>query len=498
MSSPARSKDSAERFYAFSGAILFKNSSLAAAPGVLRGNVPEHPSVVEVSSVVNAGALHDLLSVPKRRATSVPPARKFDKSGQIEKSSPLKSPGAARGVQCARARGAHLDQGSLNRAPNSPRAVSIRADDVRRRMMYVRERQAAYDKYNALPRNVPNRAWSEAEFAAKLDGVMGDNELKRAASQKLVLTEAMAEQREQRRHEEWTKAVYEPIVTAIADKVDAEFPAIHNARRAAYDGFLRATDPENVTGGRVFLDGNTVGGGSQAYNPWELRESATVRVRVPVKDPLKIILDKRAREAALVREVADRTGGSERTYKAHEWLDRSPERLPAPSWTRGMLETLPFGHFEAVDARTAQGAKMAFAGKDNEAHRQGFDFDETASFERTQMGRVVDVDKEFPRGRRTGEFYGQNKPTHTTRHVVPGTVYDYFKGSDAHFTDKALLDPVRPAAMAAQPAKRGDYGTPHSPRLPRKLGSDPLPDKVRAETWAGHILAANGGAGVAK
>lgn len=371
-------------------------------------------------------------------------------------------------------------------------------------MLYVRERQAAYDRYNALPRNVPDRSWSEAEFASKLDSVMGDNDMKRAASLKLQLATAMADQREQRRHAEWTKAVYEPIVTAIADRVDAEFPAIHKARRTAYDGFLRATDPENVTGGRIFLDGNSVGGGSQAYNPWELRESATVRVRVPVKDPLKIILDKRAREAALVKDVKDRTGGSGASsgsfLRTHEWLDRDPERLPAPSWTRGMLETLPFGHFEAVDARAAQGGTMAFAGKDNEASRQGFDFDEPASFERTQTGRLVDSDREFPRGKRAGDMYEQNRRTDTVRHVVPGTVYDYFQGSDAHFTDRPLLDPVRTTAMAAQTTARGDYGTPHSPRLgvSRKLGADPLPDAVKASTWAGHILAANGGAGVTK
>lgn len=374
------------------------------------------------------------------------------------------------------------------------------ADDVRRRMLYVRERQAAYDRYNALPRNVPDRTWSEADFAAKLDSVMGDNELKRAAAHKLYLAEAMVEQREQRRHAEWTKAVYEPIATAIADRVDADFPAIHNARVAAYDGFLRATDVENVTGGRIFLDGNTVGGGSRAYNPWELRESATVRVRVPVKDPLKIILDKRAREAAEIRGAqfaggAGASASARKVGKGHEWLDRAPDRLAAPSWARIQLET-SHAHFEAVDAR---GATMAFAGRDTASHRQGFDFDEPASFSRTATGRLVKNDAEFPIGKRAGYANGLNRLTKTTRHVVPGTVYDYSGGSgDAHFTDKALLDTVRPAAMGAQPTARATFGVPHSPRngLSRKLGSDPLPDTIKASTWAGHILEARGGAGV--
>ena len=167
-------------------------------------------------------------------------------------------------------------------------------------MEYIRERQAAYDRYNELPRNIPDQNWSEAAFAAQLDAVMGDNDMKRAANKKLALVEAMAEQREQRRHADWTKRVYEPTVTAIADAVDLNFARIHTARMNAYDGFLKATDPEGMGGGRVFLSGNSVGAGAGAYNPWELRESATVRVRVPVSDPLKVILDKRAREAALL------------------------------------------------------------------------------------------------------------------------------------------------------------------------------------------------------
>ena len=377
-------------------------------------------------------------------------------------------------------------------------------------MLYVRERQAAYDRYNALPRAVPDRTWSEAAFAAKLDSVMGDNELKREATRKLHLAEAMVEQRELRRHAEWSKAVYEPIATAIADRVDAEFPHIHSARRAAYDGFLRATDVENVSGGRVFLDGNSVGGGSAAYNPWELRESATVRVRVAVRDPLKVILDTRAREAAVIKGARAVSGGSasmarsggggagSRGATAHEWLDRDPERLPAPAWTRGMLETQSC-HFEAVDARAALGGTMAFAGKDTASSRQGFDFDAPDALTRTAAGRTAEVDAEFPIGKRAGAaFYPQSKPTTTTRHVVPGVVYDYFKGTDGIYTDRPLLDPVRPTMMAAQPTAPATFGTPHSPRngLSRKLGSDPLPDTVKATTWAGHILAAGGGAGV--
>ena len=97
MSSPIRPKDSAERFYAFSGSVLFRNSDLSPKPGVLTlQNVRERPSVVEVSSTVNQEKLCDLLSVPKRRSASVPPQRSFDKSGHIARSPPERSPGASR------------------------------------------------------------------------------------------------------------------------------------------------------------------------------------------------------------------------------------------------------------------------------------------------------------------------------------------------------------------------------------------------------------------
>ena len=193
-------------------------------------------------------------------------------------------------------------------------------------------------------------------------------------------------------------------------------------------------------------------------------------------------------------------GGAEGAVN-HEVLSRSPERLKPQEWTRIQLETSRHGHFEAVESRTGGGFNMAFAGMDTASHRQGFDFDPQSSFTKTATGRVREVDAEFPIGKRVGSVYPQNIPSaKTTRHVVPHTIYDYKGGSDKHFHDKELLDTVRPIGMGAQPANSHFYGVPQSPRLgvTPKMGDQPLPDTIKAQSWAGHIIAVGGGAGVTK
>lgn len=218
-------------------------------------------------------------------------------------------------------------------------------------MLYIRARQAEYDRYNALPRKLPDRTWDEAEFAARLDGVMEDNEVKRGAVLKVKLKEAMEEQNAERRHEEWTRQVYLPIATTVAASVDAAFPAIHRERQRAMEGYLRATDPENVSGGKVFLNGNSAGG-AQSYDPWALNARSTIRASVPIKDPLKTVLQKRVEESRLLRG-GDTVPASLHPHRArvHEVLDRDPQRLDPSGWVLGNLETQPFGHFEVADAK---------------------------------------------------------------------------------------------------------------------------------------------------
>ena len=387
-----------------------------------------------------------------------------------------------------------------------PRTVSYRADlsgrvvapphhspskgDLQQRMAYVRARQAEYDRYNALPRRLPDRTWDEAAFAAHLDDVMGDNEVKRSATLKVKLKEAMEEQVAERRHQQWERQVYLPIANSVAAGVDAAFQGIHRERLAAYEGYLKATDPENVSRGMVFLGGNTAGGAA-GYNPWLLNTHSTVRARVAVQDPLKTVLTKRAQESAMLAGAPGSASASPRgggRPGRHEVVDKDPQRLHPSGWVLGQLETAPFGHFEVQDARrAATGATMAFSGKDTESTWRGYDFDPPHSFGATGpmgrpgAGRLAEVDAEFPVGKRMeanprrapGVLYSQRgsleESMRVQSHRVSGKVYDYSgaAGSDGVFTDGPLLDTVRPTLTAGplapppRPAAEG-YGLPQS------------------------------------
>jgi hypothetical protein len=100
-----------------------------------------------------------------------------------------------------------------------------------------------------------------------------------------------------------------PYLRDVAAGVDASFASIHKERLAAYDGYLKAADPENVSRGMVFLGGNTAGGAA-GYNPWALNAHATVRARVAVQDPLKTVLTKRAQEAVMLSGGSSGAGRS--------------------------------------------------------------------------------------------------------------------------------------------------------------------------------------------
>lgn len=343
-------------------------------------------------------------------------------------------------------------------------------------MEAVRARQAEYDRLNDLPRLLPDRTWDEGAFAAALDHVQGDpSGAKRAAAQRLALVDAMARQKAQRRHGEWTKLVYEPIASEIARSVDAAFPVHCAARRAAHGDYLRASDAggkaTRTTSGHVFLDSTPGLGGAGAgplnYNAFDLSARATVRTRVSVRDPLKALPDKAAREASLLKGVmglhsssaaippAPSSVGPRSPYGA---VHKAPHRLPATSWTRGMLATLPFGHFEAAEERAGGVFNMAFAGKDNESSIRFCAYDPPHSYARDSRGRLVDVDAEFPRGIRTvlhggihhnGDGYVQHKAVavtalNTVRHRVHGKVY---MREDSVFSDGPLLDGVRTTVM---------------------------------------------------
>jgi len=361
-------------------------------------------------------------------------------------------------------------------------------------MQFVRARQAEYDRYNALPRNIPDRTWNEAEFAAKLDGVMCDNEVKRGAVLKVKLKEAMEDQVAERRHAEWTNKVYLPIANTLAASVDASFPAIHRERQRAMEGYLRATDPENVSGGLVFLNGNQAGG-AQSYDPWVINSRASIRVGCTVQDPLKTVLHKREEEDALLATArgdsnpAAATSASKlhpRRHRVHEWLDAAPRRLAPEGWGLGNLETQPFGHFEIAEARSGGVFNMAFAGMDTASTWRGYDFDPASSFAQTGpcgrpgVGRVKEIDAEFPYGKRMeedpkrapGKLYSQRgsleeSSERMTIHRIQGRVYDYAggeAGKDGVFSDAPLLDRVRPSHMEQVPPSipAQGYGNPHS------------------------------------
>ena len=123
-----------------------------------------------------------------------------------------------------------------------------------------------------------------------------------------------------------------------------------------------------------------------------------------------------------------------------------------------MLETLPFGHFEAAEERAGGVFNMAFAGRDNESSVRFRDYDGPESYARDTRGRLVDVDAEFPRGIRTvqgggmhhsGDGYVQHKSLavtalDTVQHRVHGKVYSR---EDGVFSDGPLLDDVRTTVM---------------------------------------------------
>ena len=439
----------------------------APASGTLRAP-SDAPNVVTCVPTVQLDTLRASLAVPPLRPTTV--AYRADLSGRI--TSPV-----------------------LQKASKS---------DLQQRMAFVRARQAEYDRYNALPRRLPDRSWNEAAFAAHLDDVLGDNEAKRTATLKVKLKEAMEEQVAERRHQEWTKQVYLPIANSVAAGVDASFASIHRERLAAYEGYLKAADPENVSRGMVFLGGNSAGGAS-GYNPWALNANSTVRARVTVKDPLKTVLTKRAQEAVMLSggsSGAGRSGTPPERAGVHETLDRSPQRLHPSGWVLGNLETQPFGHFEVKELRSGGVTEMAFAGKDTESTWRGYDFDAPSSYTQTGTlgragtGRLREVDAEFPIGKRMelnprqapGILYPQRSSLQESMrvqaHRVHEKVYAYGSAGDGVFTDAPLLDAVRPAVMAgpaavlSKPVADG-YGNPHTALAGRnRYMQDPYPRHI--------------------
>jgi hypothetical protein len=398
---------------------------------------------------------------------------------------------------------------SLTTAPRAL-APAPSAAEIKQRQDHVRARQAEYDRYNALPRKLPSRAWNEGEFAARLDSVMGDNELKRGALMKVKLKEAMTEQTAARRHEQWEKQVYLPIATAVAGAVDANFAAIRKTRLDAMEGYLRATDAEGVGGGFVFLDGNTGGASARAgrassYNPWAVN-GATVRAHVTVRDPLKVVLEKRSQESALLAGAMPPVtplrrsgggGGGGGGGPAKGWLDGAPDRLPAHNWTLGFIETQPFGHFEVAEAKSGGAFQMAFARRDTASTWRGYDFDGAGAYTQRQGvhggTRLAEVDAEFPIGKKFGypQRMGADQTARTVRHHVPRGVYDYaLGGADGLFTDEKLLDPVRPALMAtvAPSVPSAGYGATHMPRLGagKTMGAEPYPREVGVQLGASY------------
>jgi hypothetical protein len=445
--------------------------------GTLRPREPA-PTRVTLEPTVALDALEQTLTVPARLLRPTTVAYRSDLSGSIV----------------------------------SPSRQTASKADLQQRMALIRARQAEYDRYNALPRRLPNRGWSEAEFAAHLDDVMGDNEAKRTATLKVKLKEAMEEQVAERRHQQWTRQVYLPIANSVAAGVDASFASIHRERLAAYEGYLKASDPENASRGLVFLGGNTAGGAA-GYNPWALNAHATVRARVAVQDPLKTVLTKRAQEAVLLGSSSAGGGGGggaasprQPTGRAgvHEVMDRSPQRLHPSGWVLGNLETQPFGHFEVKELRAGGTLDMAFAGKDTASTWRGYDFDgkesfgETGPVGRAGSGRVREVDAEFPVGKRfevnpraaPGVLYPQRSSLQESyrvaTHRVSGRVYDYrgSGGSDGVFTDAPLLDAVRPAvtggpaAVLSKPQEEG-FAVPHSTLVGRnRYGQAAFPKQI--------------------
>jgi hypothetical protein len=168
---------------------------------------------------------------------------------------------------------------------------------------------------------------------------------------------------------------------------------------------------------------------------------------------------------------------------------------------------------------------MKFSGKDTESTWRGYDFDTPASFAQTGsmgrpgVGRVREVDAEFPIGKRCinadqpggypqRKAFAQTAAT-TVVHRIGRGVYDYglggaeggaeggsvmqrsFKGGalqslgassgrpggpDGIFTDAALHDSIKADAMSsvAQPGRTGLLGqgfhAPQSPRIGSRLG----------------------------
>jgi hypothetical protein len=284
--------------------------------------------------------------------------------------------------------------------PHTPTAPLPSPADLERRLAYLQERQAAYDRYAAAPRAVPGHAYSEAAFVRQLDAVMGGNELTRRAAAKVAMHEAMLRQKAQARHFDWTKRVYEPLSAGVSDAVAAAFPRVHAMRQSAHADFLKATATRTV-----YLDDLVKPGD---YDPYELARGGAVRARVgKLVDPLKRVVEKTWEEAELVARP---------TYRAA----RVKETLPPGQWTKECMEATPFGHFEARDV--AGGFTMAFAGKDNESTVAFRDYD--APLARAHAtGRQPDLDAEFPVGKRQGYVYANQPTAGVVEHLQHSSVY---------------------------------------------------------------------------
>lgn len=304
-------------------------------------------------------------------------------------------------------------------------------------MAYLASQQAAYDAIASRPRagaSAPSAAARAAAadaraaaFAARLAETVGPSDAVAAAAAAVAVFDAKAAHRATARHFQWTRAVYEPVKDAVGDAVARALAARGSLRREAFAAYLAASSGRRG----VFLDDH-----GRDYDAHALaRTGVRAVVRVRDADPTIAALTIRRREAAIV----DPAGASERFHS------RLRETLPPLEWDSRNIASTMHGHFAIKEAAGA--FDMAFAGRDT-ASSWRF---ETGVADTLRGGRSVEVDAEFPRGKRV-RGYPQGAGGVPTGVFLPhrSVGHVYGAGVEPALTDATALDaPVRAGVQGA-------------------------------------------------
>lgn len=161
-----------------------------------------------------------------------------------------------------------------------------------------------------------------------------------------------------------------------------------------------------------------------------------ITARVKTVDPCKRVLTKRIEENALI--------GRSSTLKSSTKLMLDPE-----DWSPQRLSSGMYGHYDENKRPSKH-----FTGRTRESHVYMDHYVDPNSFTFTSTGRILEVDDEFPIGKRVhGYPHKYMDTTRTVKHHSTNTIYDE---SDGPFTDYALrdVDDVRALTMQDTTTRR--------------------------------------------